>query len=78
MFTMHTIARGFCGLDHCDIAWTDHTGTATQYLDLAATDDFSSVRRFLEAQGVQNARIVIEETEVGGSTYRVDVPELVA
>jgi hypothetical protein len=75
MFQMHTIARGYAGLDHTDIAWTDHNGAATQYINLNSDDGVFAVMAFLDREGVEDYRIVLESTEIGGSTFRVDVPE---
>lgn len=77
MFTFRTIARGFAGLDNTDIAWTDDTGAATQYIDLNSDEGTTAVKRFLDREGVENYRIILESTKIGGSTFRVDVPEQV-
>jgi hypothetical protein len=74
MFTMQTIARGFAGLDHTDIAWTDHNGAATQYTNLNSDEGVFAVMEFLDRNDVQDYRIVLESTELDGSTFRVDVP----
>lgn len=59
---MHTIARGWIGLDESTITWNGQR--------IAVAD----VREFLESQGVKNFRITLHSTEIGGSRFRVDVP----
>ena len=72
---MRTIARGFAGIDHVDIAWTDHTGTATQYLELRSDEGIFAVMDFLARESINDYQLVMESPDATGSTFRVDVPE---
>jgi hypothetical protein len=59
---MRTIARGWMGLDETTITWdgTRHT--------------VADVREFLDGHGVQDYRITLHSTEIGGSRFRVEIP----
>lgn len=59
---MHTIARGWIGLDESTITWNG------ERIDVA------DVRQFLDDHGVQDYRITLHSTEIGGSRFRVEIP----